>query len=41
MISFTKPADDRYFVCEKMGLEVATLGGAREDLNDEWELEYV
>jgi hypothetical protein len=30
MIPFTKPPDGRFFVCEKMGLEVGNLSGLIE-----------
>ncbi|KAF8883746.1 hypothetical protein CPB84DRAFT_1686136 [Gymnopilus junonius] len=30
MVPFHEPEDGRFFVCEKMGLEVAFLGGGRE-----------
>ena len=31
MVPFKEPEDSHFFVCEKMGLEVAFLGGAREE----------
>lgn len=34
MIPFTKPPDGRFFVCEKMGLEIGYLGGLQEDAGD-------
>ncbi|KAF8956352.1 hypothetical protein BDZ97DRAFT_1671721, partial [Flammula alnicola] len=34
MIPFTKPPDGRFFVCEKMGLEIGYLGGSYEDAGD-------
>lgn len=34
MVPFTKPPDGRFFVCEKMGLEVGNLGGFHEDAGD-------
>ena len=39
MIPFKKPADDRYFVCEKMGLEVAILGEAEQEQEEAKEQE--
>ena len=33
MIPFMDPPDGRFFVCEKMGLEIGYLGGVDEDLN--------
>jgi len=34
MVPFTKPPDGRFFVCEKMGLEIGHLGGSQEDPDD-------
>lgn len=34
MVPFMDPPDNRFFVCEKMGLEVAYLGGAEEDIDN-------
>jgi hypothetical protein len=34
MIPFLDPPDDRFFVCEKMGLAVSYLGGAEEHTDD-------
>jgi len=34
MIPFTKPPDGRFFVCKKMGLEVAYLADTQEDSED-------
>ena len=34
MIPFTKPPDSCFFVCEKMGLEVAYLADTQEDAED-------
>jgi hypothetical protein len=28
-----KPADEWFYVCEKMGLEVASMGGMAENVN--------
>jgi hypothetical protein len=35
MIPFIDPPDGRFFVCEKMGLEIGYLGGVEEDLDNE------
>jgi hypothetical protein len=34
MVPFTKPPDGRFFVCEKMGLEVGSLGEPADDEDD-------
>ena len=34
MVPFMDPPDNRFFVCEKMGLEVAYLGGAEADVDN-------
>jgi hypothetical protein len=31
MIPFTEPHDGRFFVCEKMGLDVTFLGGSQQE----------
>ena len=35
MVPFNEPADDYFFVCEKVGLEMAQMAGAQEELGDE------
>jgi hypothetical protein len=35
MVPFTKPPDGRFFVCEKMGLEIGHLGGSHEEVDDD------
>ncbi|KAF8151584.1 hypothetical protein B0H34DRAFT_664807 [Crassisporium funariophilum] len=34
MVPFAKPPDGRFFVCEKMGLEIGYLGGSQEEDGD-------
>jgi len=31
MVPFREPQDGRFFVCEKMGLDMAFLAGSQED----------
>ena len=35
MVPFNDPADDYFFVCEKVGLEMAQMAGAQEEIGDE------
>ena len=41
MIPFKNPEDNLFFVCNKMGLDVAFLGGAQEVEEDEYDDIYV
>ncbi|KAF8156749.1 hypothetical protein B0H34DRAFT_658247, partial [Crassisporium funariophilum] len=34
MVPFKQPHDGQFFVCEKMGLDMAFLGGIQEDENE-------